>query len=309
MKILVTGGGGYLGSVLVPMLLNAGHRVTAVDTFAHGVPSLAGRASDPNLKLVRADARSDEVLMLVREHDALIPLAAVVGAAACERDPLTAETLNREAVIDLCCAASPDQLIISPCTNSGYGIGGEAECTEDSPLRPLSLYGRTKVEAESRILKHPGGISLRLATLFGISPRMRLDLLVNDFVYRAVHDRWIVLFERHFRRNFLHVQDAARAFLFAVQHYDRMVGRAFNVGDTRANMTKEQLVKMIFAELPGGIYMISDHGTDPDQRDYIVSNARIEALGWRPQHTLQEGIRELIHAYRGMPYERTQWRN
>jgi len=309
MRILVTGGGGYLGSVLVPMLLDEGHTVTVVDTFVHGVPSLAAHIWKPNLTVLREDARSGAALQLIKEHDALILLAAVVGAPACDRDPLIAETLNREAVKDIVTNSNSNKLIIFPCTNSGYGLSSETECTEDSPLTPISLYGRTKVDAERAVLAHPMGVSLRFATLFGASPRMRLDLIVNDFVYRAVHDRALVLFEPHFRRNFLHVRDAAAAFTFALLRYDRMVGRAHNVGDSRANMTKGQLAEEIHRVLPDFHLTVAEVGTDPDKRDYIVSNARMENLGWRPQHALREGIQELVHAYRAMPYERTPWRN
>lgn len=308
MRILCTGGGGYLGSVLVPMLLEVGHVVTVVDTFTHGVPSLIAHMNNPALHILREDARSSITLRLVQEHDMLIPLAAVVGAPACDRDPLTAETLNREAVKDLVTNASSSKIIIYPCTNSGYGIGGETECTEDSPLTPISLYGRTKIEAEEAVLAHPGGITLRLATLFGCSPRMRLDLMVNDFVYRAIHDRALILFEQHFRRNFLHVRDASAAFMFAMLHYDRMVGHAYNVGDSRANMTKMQLAERIRKQVP---FSLTEGlvGADPDKRNYVVSNARIEAFGWRPQFTLDDGIAELVRAYRGMPFERIPWRN
>ncbi len=308
-RILCTGGGGFLGSILVPMLLDAGHTVTVVDTFAHGVPSLAAHIHRKRLTVLRQDARSHATLILNPQHHIIIPLAALVGASACDHVPLTAETLNREAIYDAIGISSTEMVVIFPCTNSGYGMGEEAECTEDSPLTPLSLYGRTKVEAEARVLTHPRGISLRLATLFGCSPRMRLDLMVNDFCYRAVHDRAMVLFESHFRRNFLHVQDAAWAFLFAIEHSQDMAGHAYNVGDSRANMTKLQLAHEIAVEVPDFAWTNSEHKQDPDQRDYVVSNARIEALGWRPQFTLRDGIRELVSAYRGMPFERSTWRN
>ena len=308
-RILCTGGAGYLGSVLVPMLLAEGHAVTVVDTFAHGVPSLAGVAHKRSLTIVREDARSTATLARVREHDAVIPLAAIVGATACDWDPITTISLNRIAVEDIVEEARDDQLIISPCTNSGYGLGGDAECTEDSPLQPLSLYGTSKVEAERAVLSHAGGISLRLATLFGVSPRMRLDLLVNDLTYRAVHDRALVLFEAGFRRNFVHVRDAAAAFLFALQHADAMRKRAHNVGDSQANMTKRDLAGLI-ARIVGDVAVEEAAvDSDPDKRDYVVSNARIEALGWKPLRTLQDGIRELAQAFRAMPYRGREWRN
>ncbi len=311
MKILVTGGGGYLGSVLVPVLLGDGHSVTVVDTFVHGVPSLAAWINScPGLTVRRLDVRSNEFLSLIPDHDVTVLLAAVVGAPACTADPLGATTINQASIEDAVAAARDDQLIIYPCTNSGYGLGGESECTEDSPLTPLTLYGQTKVAAEKVVLSHPRGVSLRFATLFGASPRMRLDLMVNDFVYRALHDRSLVLFEPHFRRNFLHVRDAAAAIRFAIERGGRqMLGRAFNVGDTRANMTKAQLAQIVAEEVLGTELFISERGADPDKRDYVISNARIEALGWRPQSTLREGIKELLRAYRAMPYARTPWRN
>ncbi len=309
MNILITGGGGYLGSVLVPALLAVGYQVTVVDTFLHGIPSLIAHMYRRNLIVIRDDARSTATLRRAREYDVIIPLAALVGAPACDLDPVTAVSLNHIAVEDLIGKVSRDQTILFPCTNSGYGIGGGSLCTEDSPLMPVSLYGRTKVEAERAVLTHPRGVSLRLATLFGSSPRMRLDLLVNDFCYRAVRDRAIVLFEPEFRRNFLHVRDAASAFLFALQHERLFHGRIFNVGNTAANMTKRQLAEVVRAEVPGCEILVATTGADPDQRDYVVSNARIEALGWRPTNALHDGVCELVRTCRGMPMDRTPWRN
>ena len=309
MNILVTGGAGYLGSVLVPELLAAGHRVTVIDAFAHGVPSLTPVMHEPKLRVIREDVRLNSALKLVRKFDVLIPLAAIVGAPACELDPFGAATVNAGAVCELVARSRLDQLILFPCTNSGYGAGTEAECTEDLPMRPLSLYARTKLVAERAVLAHPGGVSLRFATLFGISPRMRLDLLVNDFVRRAVRDRALTLFEPHFRRNFLHVRDAASALLFALEHHAEMRGRAFNAGDSRANMSKERLCREIANIIPGFWYHISNSAEDLDKRDYVVSNARLEALGWRPRYSLQDGIQELARAYCALPFEGREWRN
>ena len=307
MKILVTGGAGYLGSVLVPLLLREGHDVTVVDTFAHGVPSLAHVAFSRKLTIIREDARSTETLRRVRGFDVVIPLAAIVGATACDWEPFSATTLNRIAVEDIVEAATDGQMILYPCTNSGYGLGGEQLCTEDSPLTPLTLYGTTKVEGERAVLSHPYGVSFRLATLFGTSPRMRVDLMVNDFVNRAVRDRTLVMFEAHFRRNFLHVRDAASAFLHAIN--GRVPPGVYNVGDTAANMTKAQLADLICAEIPEFSPLAANFGADPDKRDYLVSNAKIESTGWKPLYTLRDGIHELAQAFRAMPYQGREWRN
>ena len=304
MKVLVTGGAGYLGAALVPALLDAGHDVTVLDSFRHGVPSLAACCHHPRFALVRGDAHGGELKRLVAKADAIIPLAALVGAAACDRDPTAAITTNENAIDALYRAASREQLILYPNTNSGYGAGGAAECTEDTPLQPLSLYGSLKAHAEAIVLEHPHGVSFRFATLFGASPRMRLDLLVNDFVYRAVRDRALTLFEGGFRRNYLHVRDAASAFVFALEaeHYKSMAGYAFNVGLSDANLTKRALCQRIQRHVPDFCWFESPIGEDPDQRDYVVSNARIEATGWRPRHSLDDGITELVKLYQ-MPFE------
>lgn len=303
--VLITGGAGYLGSVLVPELLAAGYRVTVLDNFRHGVPSLLGCIRDEylqELSIVRGDASNTATLKpLIEPVDAVVALAAIVGAPACDLEYREAVQVNVRAIQQLGRLIGGRPLIY-PCTNSGYGIGGEAECDENSPLLPISRYGRTKVVGERLALATQNGISLRFATLFGPSPRMRLDLMVNDFVYRAVRNRALVVFEGGFRRNFLHVADAARAIRFALEHVEAMRGLAFNVGDSRANMTKLDLCRRIAQHVPGFTWVESAAGTDPDKRDYVVSNARIEALGWRPQCTLEEGIHELLAAYR-MPLE------
>jgi nucleoside-diphosphate-sugar epimerase len=236
---------------------------------------------------------------LVARADAIIPLAAIVGAPACDRDTVAAVTVNRDAITLLVKLRSPRQQLLMPITNSGYGIGAPGEpCTEDSPLRPLSLYGRTKVEAEQIALDAGEAITFRLATVFGASPRMRIDLLVNDFVYRAVTDRAVVLFEADFKRNYLHVRDVAGVFEHGLAHFDAMKGRPYNVGLSDANLSKRELCERIQAQLPQFVFLESSIGEDPDKRDYIVSNARIEATGWKPAYSLDDGIRELIQAYR-----------
>lgn len=298
-KVLVTGGAGYLGSTLVPQLLAAGYAVTVVDNFMFRQLSLAECCHSPQFAVVRGDCRDERLMApLIASHDAIIPLAALVGAPLCDRDQLGAVSINRDAVRLVCRLASPRQQILLPVTNSGYGIGQPGvPCTEESPLRPISLYGTTKVEAEQAVLARENSISFRLATVFGMSPRMRLDLLVNDFVYRAVTDRAVVIFEGHFKRNYIHVRDVASVFLHGLANFDTMRGRAYNVGLEDANLTKLELCAAIQRHLPKFQFLEAAVGEDPDKRDYIVSNQRILATGWRPRHSLDDGIRELIKGY------------
>lgn len=299
MKILITGGAGYIGSVLTPALLAAGHSVTVLDSFMFGQNSLADCCHYDRFDVVRGDCR-DEALMkkLLAGHDVIIPLAALVGAPLCKADPVGARTVNQEAVEMICRLASPEQRILFPVTNSGYGIGEKGKfCTEESPLRPISLYGVTKVEAEKAVLARENSITFRLATVFGMSPRMRMDLLVNDFVYRAVHDRAVVIFEGHFKRNYIHIRDVARVFLFALENFESMKGRAYNVGLEEANLSKLELCAVIQKHLPSFVYLEAPIGEDPDKRDYIVSNQRILSTGFRTEWGLDRGIRELIKGY------------
>ena len=300
MNILLTGGAGYLGSVLVPHLLADGHQVTVVDTLLYGQAPLLDCCADARFEFVRGDCRSEAVMRpLVARADAILPLAAIVGAPACARDETAAVSVNRDAIALIDRLRSRKQMVLIPVTNSGYGIGDPGvACTEDSPLRPISLYGTTKVEAEQIVLGSGEGLSFRLATVFGASPRMRLDLLVNDFVYRAVTDRAVVLFEAAFKRNYIHVRDVARVFAHGLRHYDTMKGRPYNVGLSDANLSKRELCERIQRQVPGFVFFESGIGEDPDKRDYIVSNARIESTGWTPRHGLDEGIRELLKAYR-----------
>ena len=300
MHFLVTGGAGYIGSILVPELLRNGHQVTVLDTFAAGDANLAACCLNEGFEPVRGDARDMRLVEpLLRQADAVIPLAALVGAPLCARDEIGATSLNRDAVLHLAQRVSRDQLVIYPTTNSGYGVGAaNAFCTEDSPLHPVSLYGRTKVDAERAVLDTCHGVSLRLATVFGMSPHMRLDLLVNDFTWRAVTDRAVVLFEAHFRRNYIHVRDVAKAFLHAVGNYGSMRGEPFNVGLSEANLSKAQLCERIARHVPGFTWLEAPVGEDPDKRDYVVSNDKLEATGWRPDVSLDAGIRELVKGFR-----------
>ncbi len=298
-SILVTGGAGYLGSTLVPMLLAEGHNVTVLDSFMFQQSSLNHVCADPNLEIVRGDTRdTDIVAPLLAKTDIVIPLAALVGAPLCKRDAVGAETINRDAVRMLADRMSRDQWMLTPITNSGYGVGEAGKfCTEETPLRPISLYGRTKVEAEEAALSRENAISFRLATVFGMSPRMRLDLLVNDFVYRAVNDRTIVLFEAHFKRNSLHVRDVARVFLHGIANFESMKSEPYNVGLSDANLSKAELCAVIRQHLPNFVALEAPIGEDPDKRDYIVSNDKVEATGFKPAFTLDDGIRELIKGY------------
>ena len=299
MRILVTGGAGYLGSVLVPELLADGHEVTVVDNFRYGQASLLGHCHNPRLSIVRGDAR-DRALMerCLRGADVLIPLACLTGAPICDRNPLEAASVNRDAIAMALQLRSSQQRVIFPTTNSGYGVGQEGiHCTEETPLRPISLYGQLKVEAERLVLDAGNSITLRLATVFGVSPRMRLDLLVNDFVYRAVTDGFIVMFEGHFKRNFIHVRDVARAFLHSLEHFEEMRGVPYNVGLSDANLSKRELCEEIKKQVPSLCVVEAAVGKDPDQRNYIVSNAKIERAGFRPQVSLPAGIAELLKGY------------
>lgn len=299
MRILITGGAGYIGSVLAPTLLANGYEVTVVDNFMFRQNSLADCCQYDGFEVVRGDCR-DEYFMkdLVAKADIIIPLAALVGAPLCDRDKIATQTTNQDAVAMLCRLASKDQRIMIPTTNSGYGIGEPGKfCTEETPLRPISLYGVTKVKAEEAVLERENSISFRLATVFGMAPRMRVDLLVNDFVYRAVHDRAVLVFEGHFKRNYIHIRDVARVFLHGIENFEAMKGKAYNVGLDDANLSKLELCAEIKKQLPKFVYVEAPIGEDPDKRDYIVSNARLASTGFQPEWSLSRGIKELIKGY------------
>ncbi len=300
MRVLVTGGAGYIGSVLCKVLLDGGHAVAALDDFMYRQATLLDCVPSEKFSVVRGDCRDERILKdLLKKADVIIPLAALVGAPLCEADRAGATSINLEAVRSLVKLASSSQRILYPVTNSGYGIGKKGKfCTEASPLKPLSLYGETKVRAEKIVLARGNAVTLRLATVFGASPKMRLDLLVNDFVYRAVNDRAIVVFEGHFKRNFIHVRDVAGAFMHALANFAAMKDRPYNVGLEDANLSKLELCAEIKKQVPGFVYLEAPVGEDPDKRDYIVSNRRILATGWRPDWSLERGIAELIKAYR-----------
>jgi len=299
LKVFVTGGAGYLGSTLVPLLLQQGCEVTVLDNLMHGQHVLLECCAFKGFTFVKGDICDFGLVNgLLARHDGVIPLAAIVGAPACKLNPTLTGLVNREAHLNMVKNTSASQLVIFPTTNSGYGIGEkDAFCTEESPLRPISSYGVTKVEIEKAFLDKGAAITFRLATVFGMSPRMRMDLLVNDFTYRAYKDRSVILFEDHFRRNYIHVRDVASAFLFGMDNADRMKGQPFNVGLSSANLTKRQLAEKIREYVPGFYIHSAPIGEDPDKRDYLVSNAKIEGLGWRPRHSLDDGIQELLKGY------------
>jgi len=298
-NILVTGGAGYLGSVMVPELLKLGHKVTVLDTFMFGQNSLAEVCHLDNFNVVRGDARDKSLLKsLTKDKDIVIPLAALVGAPLCNRDMIGTTTTNRDAIQTLTDILSKEQRVLMPITNSGYGVGQDGiYCTEETPLNPISTYGQTKVDAEKIIMERENSISFRLATVFGMSSRMRLDLLVNDFTYRAVNDGFIIIFEGHFKRNYIHIRDVANVFIHGIDNFDSMKGEAYNVGLSDANLSKLELCEVIKKQVPNFTIMEAEIGKDPDQRNYIVSNDKIEATGFKPQYSLDMGIKELLKGY------------
>ena len=299
MKILITGGAGYLGSVMAPWFLGEGHDVAVLDNFMYNQSSLLDCCHNPKLTIVRGDTR-DKALMakLLKDADAVFPLACLTGAPLCAKDPVGAQSILFDGVKMILDLKSKSQMVIFPTTNSGYGIGEKGKfCTEETPLRPISLYGKLKVQAEEAILGAGNGITLRLATAFGVSPRMRLDLLVNDFTYRAVYDRFVVLFEAHFKRNFIHVRDVAKAFSHSLKNFEKMKNQPYNVGLSDANLSKLELCQEIQKQVKDFYFVEAAIGEDPDKRDYIVSNAKIEKTGFKPDVSMTMGITELIKAY------------
>lgn len=300
MKILVTGAAGYIGSILVPKLLEEGHEVIALDNFMYNQTSLLDCCFNSKLSIVKGDVRDKALVSeLLKKVDIIMPLACITGAPACAKDETAAKSVNLDAIKMLVKLRSQEQLIIFPTTNSGYGIGESGIfCTEETPLNPVSLYGRLKVEAEKVVLDSGNSITLRLATAFGASPRMRLDLLVNDFTYRAVNDGFLVLFEAHFKRNYVHVRDIAGAFAHCLNHCSRMQGEAYNVGLSSANLSKFELCEEIKKQVPDFYFIEAAVGEDIDKRNYIVSNEKLEKTGWKAQVSLHDGISELIKGYR-----------
>lgn len=298
-NILVTGGAGYLGSTMVPDLLQLGHKITVLDSFMYKQASLNHVCHHPNFSVVKGDIRIESVMApLMKKADIVIPLAALVGAPMCSQDPVGATTVNHDAITLMLKLLSKQQLVLMPTTNSAYGTGDKNNfCTEESPLNPISLYAKEKVGIEKELMQRENAISFRLATVFGMSPRMRIDLLVNDFTYRAVHDRFVVLFESSFKRNYVHVRDVSRVFQHAIANFDKMKGQIYNVGLSDANVSKRELCEYIQKQVPEFVFLDAPVGKDPDQRNYIVSNAKIEASGFKPMFSLDAGIGDLIKGY------------
>lgn len=299
-KILVTGGAGYIGSVLLPMLLEQGHEVTVLDNFFYEQSSMLDLCIHPRFTIVRGDVRNRALMReLMQDQEFIIPLAAMVGFPLCKQDEVAAQTINQDSIEMMLELRDAGQKVIYPCTNSGYGVGNKGEfCTEDTPMNPISLYGITKSNAEKAVLGAGNSLSFRFATVFGASPRMRTDLLVNDFVHRAIYDQTAVIFQGHFKRNYIHIRDAAGAFCHAIAHFDQMKGLPYNCGLSSANFSKLELCEKIKEHIPSFIYLEAPIGEDPDQRNYIVSNERLEATGWQPKYSLDDGIEELIKVYR-----------
>ena len=300
-KVLITGGAGYLGSTMCQHMLDAGYQVTVLDNLMYGQKSLFHLCENPNFDFIFGDARDESLVKeLVAKADVLVPLAAVVGAPACDRDPWLAESLS-DSIRLILKLSSDDQLIVYPTTNSGYGTkSGEVYCTEETPLEPISRYGVEKVEMEAEVLENHNTITLRLATVFGMSPRLRMDLLVNHFVWSAVSDGTIVIFEKAFKRNYIHVRDVAECFIHCIENGDAMVGRPYNAGLDDANLSKEELALKIKEYVPGFYIHFSEVGSDPDKRNYIVSNQRLREAGFEARRSLDQGIKELIKGYRMM---------
>lgn len=305
-NILITGGAGYLGSILAEHLLDKGYQVTVLDNLIYGEQNLNHLCADPDFNFIYGDARNESLLKsLLKTSDAIIPLAAIVGAPVCDLNPLMATSVNLDAIKMINRLRSPAQLIVYPTTNSGYGTKtGDLFCTEETPLEPISLYGQTKSDAETAVLDSANAITLRLATVFGMSPRMRLDLLVNHFVYAALTDRYIVIFEKDFKRNYVHIRDVADCFIHCIENSAAMVGRPYNVGLDRANLSKEELALKIKEHIPEFFVQSSEIGSDPDKRNYIVSNQRLRDAGFVARYTLDDGIRELIKGYRMLGRQR-----
>ena len=296
-KVLITGGAGYLGSVLTEVLLNKGYQVTVLDNLIYKQTSVAPFSYHKNFRFVLGDVTNNSTLRpLVESHDVIIPLAAIVGMPSCKAQPELTVKVNYEQVKNITQWVTKDQMVMIPNTNSQYGSSTEI-ITEDSPFKPLSLYAETKCDAEKSVLDSGNGIALRLATVFGMSYRMRMDLLVNDFVYKALTDGYLVLFESHFIRNYIHIRDIANTFLFMIENYEKCNNNAFNVGLTSANCTKLELAQTIQKYIPDLVIVENNFKQDSDQRNYMVSNNKLESAGWIPTFTLEDGIQELIEGY------------
>jgi len=297
-KVLITGGAGYIGSVLTRTLLKEGYSVTVIDSLMYNQLSLLGECQNENFNLIVHNITDFEFLKEeLKKYDIIIPLAAIVGAPACDENKELATKINFEQIKVIVDNLTENQKIIMPNTNSQYGSSKNI-ITEESPFNPLSHYAVTKCKAEDYVLEHSNGICLRLATVFGTSPRMRTDLLVNDFVYKSIVDGYLILFEPNFNRNYIHIQDIANTFLFCIEHYSSMKKDVYNVGLSDANLTKAELASAIKKQIPNLVIKEDDYKSDADQRNYIVSNEKLESCGWRPNHSIDEGIQELLKGYK-----------
>jgi nucleoside-diphosphate-sugar epimerase len=312
MKILITGGAGYLGSVITDNFLSLGHEVTVLDNLSFNQISPLAFTANKRYNFIYGDVRNESLLTkLVGTHDVIIPLAAIVGFPACAKDPKLAWEINYNQIDNIVKVVSDQQMILYPNTNSGYGVGEDGKfCTEESPLNPISVYGESKVAAEKLLMDSTSAVCFRLATVFGSSLRMRTDLLVNEFVYKALTDKYIVVFERHFKRNFIHIQDVSRVFYHGLHNYETMKHNVYNVGLSDANLSKQELLEKIQQYIPDFAITYSDFYEDPDKRDYIVSNEKIEKTDWKPKYSLDDGIEELIKTYQVLiPRMTSEFRN
>jgi nucleoside-diphosphate-sugar epimerase len=300
MKILITGGSGYIGSILVPELINLGYEVTVVDNFMYKQSSLNHLCVFENFNIINGDIRNQNLMKsLIGSTDLVIPLAAIVGAPLCNKDPYSAQSINYDAIVNMIKLVSKNQIILMPTTNSAYGTGDQNNfCDENSKLNPISKYAIDKVEIEKKLMNRENSISYRLATVFGMSPRMRIDLLVNDFTYRAVHDSSLIIFEGHFKRNYIHIRDVVAAFIHSINNIQTMKGQIYNVGLSDANLSKIELCEEIKKHLSNFVYVEEKYKKDPDQRNYIVSNKKIEKTGFKPKYSISDGIKELIKGYK-----------
>ena len=299
-KILITGGAGYIGSMLTTKLIEKGYRVTVIDSLQFSKNSLNHLFAHKNFKFIYGDVRNKNLIKKnIKKHNIIIPLAALVGAPLCEKYKKEAKEVNFGSIKYMLKIVSKKQKIIFPTTNSGYGIGQkEKYCDENSPLNPISFYGKTKAEAEKIVLEFENSICFRLATIFGYSYRMRTDLLVNNFVYKALKFKKLKLYEPHFRRNYIHIIDVVRAFIFAIKNFNKLKSNTYNLGLSSANLTKLMLAKKIKKQFKEVKISIIRNRKDPDQRDYFVSNKKIEKKGFKPIISLEEGIAELLNVLR-----------
>lgn len=299
-KILITGGGGYIGSMLTTELLGLGHKVTVVDLLKYDKGSLDHLYYKKNFKFISGDIRNSKLLKkIIHKKDFIIPLAALVGAPLCKKNKKEAISTNFESIKNILKILKKNQKLIYLTTNSGYGIGDKNKfCNENSPLKPISLYGQTKCDAENEVRKYKNTICFRLATVFGASYRMRSDLLVNNFVQRAVNKNFIDIFEPNFRRNFIHIRDVVRGIIFSIDYFDKLKSDVYNLGLSSANITKIELAKKIKKQIKSLKIKTIKNKTDPDKRDYFVSNAKIEKKGFVAKISLEQGIKELIQVFK-----------